>query len=190
MIVSVKYTIILDGLVKCPHEWDCRSLRANSSQCSTCQVLFSILCLHFACRLEWSLHNLSRVGDHVHLLPTSDMFRDLLLESDISDNDEDDAKTGHSLELAIWSLWSPFEHPIVGEILKNAVLVFPLLVKIERTRRCYGICERTAISPAGMHVSDNSMQGTGKVHICSTAGSKTVLRNNRGPYTASFRMHR
>jgi len=141
MIVSVKYTIALDGLIKCPHEWDCRSLRDNSVQCPTCQILFSIVRLHFACRLEWSLHNLASVGDHVHLLSTSDMFRDMLLESDISDNDEDDPKTGHSLEVAIWSLWSLFEHPIVGDILKSAAVMFPLQLKIERSRRCYGTCE-------------------------------------------------
>lgn len=141
MKVSVKYTITLDGLFKCPHEWDCRSLRFNSAQCPTCHILFSIVRLHFACRLEWSLHNLSKVGDHVHLLSTSDMFRDLLLESDNSDNDEDDPKTGHSLKLAIWSLWSPFEHPIVGDILKSAAFTFPLQVNIERSRPYYGMCE-------------------------------------------------
>lgn len=148
MIASVRYTIALDGLIKCPHDWDCRSLRAHAAQCSTCQVLFSIIRLHFACRLEWSVHNLSRVGDHVHLLSTSDLFRDLLLESDISDNDEDDNKKGHSLELAIWSLWSPFEHPIVRDILKCAAGMLPLRVKIERSRRRHGICEWTTTSPA------------------------------------------
>ncbi|KAK3321776.1 heterokaryon incompatibility protein-domain-containing protein [Apodospora peruviana] len=139
MKLSVKYTIKLAGLQKCPHDWDCCSLRANAAQCAICRVLFSIVRLHFTCRLEWSLHSLSSVDDYVHLLPTSNMFQDLLLHSDVVD--DADPKTGFDLEVTVWVLWTPLNHPIVADIIAGQN-PFPLRVTVQRSRPVRGIWYR------------------------------------------------
>lgn len=140
MRIPTKYTIKLEGLPTCPHDWDCVSLRTNSHRCSTCRVLFSIVRLHFACRLEWNIENLSRVDDHVHLLPTSDLFRELKLK----DEGDDDPKNTCNLELTIWSLTliSPFDHPAtwdfcaaVAEANNEGCCIH---FNIDRSKPCYG----------------------------------------------------
>ncbi|KAK4209370.1 heterokaryon incompatibility protein-domain-containing protein [Rhypophila decipiens] len=140
MKIPTKYTIKVEGLARCPHEWNCVSLRTNSPRCTTCRILFSIVRFHFASRLEWNLHNLSRVAEYGHLLPTSDLFRELKLE----DSDDEDIKLTHSLEATIWSLTliSPFDHPATHDIWtavsEAADAGSSTVVKIQRSKPCYG----------------------------------------------------